>query len=128
MDEIRQIGLNCAINCGIGGNYCNKSLIKSKNLFDVKSISNSVQRLAITDLSFLQDSSVNLGWNVALALIILGQELILYNSREDFWCCELQKAEIVVIKEVALTINFVVHSIIKMQSLSVLLRLQLKEF
>ena len=46
MHKIRQIGLNCAINCGIGGNDCNRNLIKSKNVFDVKSISNSVQWLA----------------------------------------------------------------------------------
>ena len=42
----RQIHLNCAKICGIEGNDCNENLIKSKNLFDVKSISNSVQRLA----------------------------------------------------------------------------------
>ena len=77
---------------------------------------------------YLIIGQLSLGWNVTLALVILGQELILYISRKDFWCFELQKAEIVVIKEVALTIDFVVHSIIKMQSLSVLLRLQLKEF
>ena len=42
----RQIGYNCAINCGIRGFYSNKNLIQSKNLFAVKSISNLVQRLA----------------------------------------------------------------------------------
>ena len=42
----RQIGQNCAINCGIRGIYSNKNLIQSKNLFAVKSILNLVQRLA----------------------------------------------------------------------------------
>ena len=42
----RQIGLNCAIDCGIRENDSNKNLIKYKNLFHVKSISNLVQRLA----------------------------------------------------------------------------------
>ena len=46
MHKIRQIGLNCAINCGIRENDSNKNLIKYKNLFHGKSISNLVQRLA----------------------------------------------------------------------------------
>ena len=36
----------CAINCGIQGNACNENITKYKNLSGVKSISNSVQRLA----------------------------------------------------------------------------------
>ena len=46
MHKIRPIGLNCAINCGIGGNASNENITKYKNLSGVKSISNSVQRLA----------------------------------------------------------------------------------
>ena len=36
----------CAINCGIEGNASNENITKYKNLRGVKSISNSVQRLA----------------------------------------------------------------------------------
>ena len=36
----------CAINCGIEGNASNENITKYKNLSGVKSISNSVQRLA----------------------------------------------------------------------------------
>jgi len=42
----RQIGQNYAINWRIMVNDNNKSLMNSKNLFDVKSISNSVQQFA----------------------------------------------------------------------------------
>ena len=42
----RQISQICAINCGIREIYSYKTLIQSKNLFAVKSISNLVQRLA----------------------------------------------------------------------------------
>ena len=46
MHRIRQIDQNCAKNCGIWGNDNNESIIKSKNLFDVKSILKSIQRFA----------------------------------------------------------------------------------
>ena len=36
----------CAINCGIEGNASNENITKYKNLSGVKSISNSVHRLA----------------------------------------------------------------------------------
>ena len=46
MHEKGQIDQKCAINCGIEGNASNESISKYKNLSGVKSISNSVHRLA----------------------------------------------------------------------------------
>ena len=46
MHKNGQICQKCAINCGIEGNASNENITKYKNLCGVKSISNSVQRLA----------------------------------------------------------------------------------
>ena len=46
MHENEQICHKCAVNCGIDGNASNEIIIKYKNLCGVKSISNSVHRLA----------------------------------------------------------------------------------
>ena len=46
MHKNEQICQRCAINCIIEGNAYNENITKYKNLCGVKSISNSVQRLA----------------------------------------------------------------------------------
>ena len=46
MHKNGQICQKCAVNCGIEGNASNENITKYKNLCGVKSISNSVQRLA----------------------------------------------------------------------------------
>ena len=46
MHKNELIWQKCAINCGIEGNDSNENITKYKNLSGVKSISNSVQRLA----------------------------------------------------------------------------------
>ena len=46
MNKNVQICQKCAINCGIEGNASNENITKYKNLSGVKSISNSVHRLA----------------------------------------------------------------------------------
>ena len=47
MHKNGQICQKCAINCGIEGNASNKNITKYKNLWGVKSISNSVQAAQI---------------------------------------------------------------------------------
>ena len=46
MHKMNQFAKVCVINCGIEGNASNENITKYKNLGGIKSISNSVQRLA----------------------------------------------------------------------------------
>ena len=58
MHKNGQICQKCAINCGIEGNASNENITKYINLCGVKSISNSVQRLA----SYRILALISIGW------------------------------------------------------------------